>query len=104
LGGRGRRISEFEDSLVYRVSSRTARDIRKNPFSKNKQNKKERKKMIGWCWEPNHKHYSCDFCFPPDWRLLGGDLETGTGLLVNWSSKVKPEPKMELADHLSDAQ
>jgi hypothetical protein len=25
LGGRGRRISEFEASLVYRVSSRTAR-------------------------------------------------------------------------------
>jgi hypothetical protein len=26
-GGRGRRISEFEASLVYRVSSRTAREI-----------------------------------------------------------------------------
>jgi hypothetical protein len=25
LGGRGRRISEFEASLVYKVSSRTAR-------------------------------------------------------------------------------
>jgi hypothetical protein len=35
LGGRGRRISEFEASLVYRVSSRTARAIQRNPASKN---------------------------------------------------------------------
>jgi hypothetical protein len=31
LGGRGRRISEFEASLVYKVSSRTARATQKNP-------------------------------------------------------------------------
>jgi hypothetical protein len=42
LGGRGRRISEFEASLVYKVSSRTARAIQRNPVSKNQ--KKERKK------------------------------------------------------------
>jgi hypothetical protein len=36
LGGRGRWISEFEASLVYRVSSRTARIIQGNPVSKNK--------------------------------------------------------------------
>jgi hypothetical protein len=29
LGGRGRRISEFEASLVYKVSSRTARATEK---------------------------------------------------------------------------
>ena len=36
LGGRGRRISEFKASLVYRVSSRTARAIyiQRNPVSK----------------------------------------------------------------------
>jgi hypothetical protein len=34
LGGRGRRISEFEASLVYKVSSRTTRAIQKNPVSK----------------------------------------------------------------------
>jgi hypothetical protein len=34
LGGRGRRISEFEASLVYRVSSRTARATQRNPVSK----------------------------------------------------------------------
>jgi hypothetical protein len=47
LGGRGRRISEFKASLVYRVSSRTARAIQRNPVSenqKNKQTKKEKKK------------------------------------------------------------
>jgi hypothetical protein len=38
LGGRGRWISEFEASLVYKVSSRTARAIQRNPVSK-KQNK-----------------------------------------------------------------
>jgi hypothetical protein len=34
LGGRGRRISEFEASLVYKVSSSTARAIQRNPVSK----------------------------------------------------------------------
>jgi hypothetical protein len=41
-GGRGRRISEFEASLVYRVSSRRVRAIQRNPVSKNK-NKKQNK-------------------------------------------------------------
>jgi hypothetical protein len=51
LGGRGRRISEFEASLVYKVSSRTARATQRNPVSKNKtknpktkQNKTKNKK------------------------------------------------------------
>jgi hypothetical protein len=39
LGGRGRQISEFEASLVYRVSSRTARATQRNPDLKNKQTK-----------------------------------------------------------------
>jgi hypothetical protein len=39
LGGRGRRISEFEASLVYRVSSRTARTTQKNPVSKKQKEK-----------------------------------------------------------------
>ena len=34
--GRGRQISELEASLVYRLSSRTARAIQRNPFSKKK--------------------------------------------------------------------
>jgi hypothetical protein len=40
LGGRGRRISEFEASLVYKVSSRTARVTQRNPVSKKQTNKK----------------------------------------------------------------
>jgi hypothetical protein len=43
LGGRGRQISEFEASLVYRVSSRTARATQRNPVSK-KQKKQKNKK------------------------------------------------------------
>ena len=42
LRGRGRWISEFEASLVYKVSSRTARAIQRNPVSKN-QNKQTNK-------------------------------------------------------------
>jgi hypothetical protein len=42
LGGRGRRISEFEASLVYKVSFRTARAAQRNPVSKNKQNKNKK--------------------------------------------------------------
>jgi hypothetical protein len=34
LRGRGRQISEFETSLVYRVSSRIARATQRNPVSK----------------------------------------------------------------------
>jgi hypothetical protein len=48
LGGRGRQISEFEASLVYRVSSRIARATQRNPASKqtNKQtNKKQKNEM-----------------------------------------------------------
>jgi hypothetical protein len=41
LGGRGRWISEFEASLVYKVSSRTARATQRNPVSKNKNKKKK---------------------------------------------------------------
>jgi hypothetical protein len=46
LGGRGRRISEYEASLVYKVGFRTARAIQKNPVLKNKtkQNKTKQNK------------------------------------------------------------
>jgi hypothetical protein len=44
LGGRGRRISEFEASLVYRVSPRAARATQRNPVSKNKKTKTKNKK------------------------------------------------------------
>jgi hypothetical protein len=45
LGGRGRQISEFEASLVYRVSSRTEKlCLEKKKKKKRKKKKKERKK------------------------------------------------------------
>jgi hypothetical protein len=62
LGGRGRWISEFEAHLVYKVRSRTARAIQRNPVSKNKkiktkqQKKTEQKvyKHIWWLIFPTH--------------------------------------------------
>jgi hypothetical protein len=43
LGGRGRWISEFEASLVYKVSSRTARATQRNSVSGGKKKKKGRR-------------------------------------------------------------
>jgi hypothetical protein len=51
LGGRGRQVFEFEASLVYKVSSRTARAIQRNPVSKN-----QKEMLLG------------------DWLILLGDL------------------------------
>jgi hypothetical protein len=51
LEGRGRWISESEASLVYKVSSRTARAIQRNPVSKNQNQNKTKQKNIkirGW--------------------------------------------------------
>jgi hypothetical protein len=42
--GRGRWISDFKASLVYKVSSRTARAIQRNPVSKNKNKNKNKNK------------------------------------------------------------
>jgi hypothetical protein len=50
LGGRGKQISEFEASLVYKVSSRTAKATQRNPVSKNKNtqtNRTKNKKKLG---------------------------------------------------------
>jgi hypothetical protein len=43
LGGRGRPISEFEASLVYRGSSRIARATQRNPVSQKNKNKQTNK-------------------------------------------------------------
>jgi hypothetical protein len=47
LRTRGRQISEFEASLVYRVSSRTTRAIQTNAVLKNKQTNKQKCKVGG---------------------------------------------------------
>jgi hypothetical protein len=39
LGGRGKQIYELEASLVYKVSSRTARTAQRNPVLKNQKPK-----------------------------------------------------------------
>jgi hypothetical protein len=44
MGGRGRQISEFKASLVYRVSSRTARTTQRNPVLKKQKTKNKNKK------------------------------------------------------------
>jgi hypothetical protein len=46
LGGRGRQISEFKTSLVYKVSSRTARATQRNPVSKKQTNKKDLRRVV----------------------------------------------------------
>ena len=43
LGGKGRRISEFVASPVYKVSSRTARVIQRTPVLEKKRKEKEEK-------------------------------------------------------------
>jgi hypothetical protein len=47
IDSKGRRISEFEASMVYRVSSRTARATQRNPVSKNQKKKKKNHEDIG---------------------------------------------------------
>ena len=42
MGDRGRQISEFEASLVYRVSSRTTRDTHRNADLKKKTTTKDK--------------------------------------------------------------
>jgi hypothetical protein len=56
LGGRGRWICEFKASLVYKVSSRTARAIQRIPVSKN-QNQKKKKDHLETTppEDPSHK-------------------------------------------------
>jgi hypothetical protein len=56
LGGRGRQISEFEASLVYRVSSRTVKATQRNLVSKNKNKKKPKKPSIVPNQEPEGSH------------------------------------------------
>ncbi|EDL07105.1 mCG1028373, partial [Mus musculus] len=50
-GGRGRRISEFEASLVYKVSSRTTRGYTEKPcLEKPKKKKETGKSAVGHLW------------------------------------------------------
>jgi methionyl-tRNA formyltransferase len=44
-GGRGRRISEPKASLVYKVTSRTAKATQRNPVPKNKTKQQQQKEL-----------------------------------------------------------
>jgi hypothetical protein len=65
LGGRGRRISEFEASLVYTVSSRTARAIQRNPVSKKRTCRAYKRQNNRKC-VPNMRHWPAE----TQWRAL----------------------------------
>jgi hypothetical protein len=56
LGGRGKWIPEFEASLVYKASSRTARATQRNPVSKKNKNKKTKKTNKQTKKPKPHKH------------------------------------------------
>jgi hypothetical protein len=62
---RGRQISEFEASLVYRVSSRTAKATQRNPVSKKQKTKNQKKKK-----KPKKKK---KFCKGDGCLLLDGE-------------------------------
>jgi hypothetical protein len=66
LGGRSRQTSEFKASLVYRVSSRTARATQRNHLEKPKRKRKKRKKK--------ERKKSC----PEDWG--GTEAERGSNV------------------------
>jgi hypothetical protein len=61
-GGRGRRISEFKASLVYKVSSRTARATQRNPVLENKKKKKKNPINVGRVWHDFGRTNSLKLC------------------------------------------
>jgi hypothetical protein len=61
--GRGRQISEFKASLVYKVSSRTARALQRNPVSKNK-NKNKKTKTESYAEAGQVLFFLSTRCFP----------------------------------------
>jgi hypothetical protein len=70
LGGRGRQISELEVSLVYRVSSRTARAVQKNLVSEKKKKKKTKRT-------------------PRDWESIFTNPKSDRGLISNMYKELK---------------
>jgi hypothetical protein len=67
LGGGGRRISEFEASLVYKVSSRAARAIKRNPVKKFKNLKiKKKNKRLGFI----HSRLACNITDDNELQIL----------------------------------
>jgi hypothetical protein len=82
LGRQRQVVSEFKASLVYKVSSRTARAIQRNPISKNQKKKKKKKKetnkpqTIYSMWTAPSVAVFCDI------HMVNADIslcETGSG-------------------------
>jgi hypothetical protein len=109
LGGRGRRISEFKASLVYRVSSRTARATQRNPVSKNKK-RKEKKRKEKKRKEKEKKKGPCRLLPPSGKFLEGGTSEVDScysrpGLLsgslgkLSWVCRMSPGSYLSSSGH-----
>jgi hypothetical protein len=96
LGGRGRRISEFEASLVYKVSSRTAKAIQRNPVSKNQTKKKKKIVLI----IPSDSRVADGNCYGEKKcriraidRVIGKALFRGTFSFISYFSRNMKELK-----------
>jgi hypothetical protein len=87
LGGRGRRISEFEASLVYRVSSRTARATQRNPVSKNQNQTKPKQAKKPIKTKKERKHHLNAILLDITRVLPSMRMEPGTRI----HSKTTPE-------------
>jgi hypothetical protein len=85
LEGRGRQISKFKASLVYKVSSRTVRVIQRNPVLKNKKIKTKTKikgnliktnaQHIQNLWDKITSMKRKFYCTKPIYPMRGGDAE-----------------------------
>ena len=80
--GRGRQISEFEARLVYKVSSRTARAIKRSPVSKNQKEKKKSK-----CYRIFEPVSSCGVAQPLAYTFHPSGWNTDTLLVLTFSLK-----------------
>jgi hypothetical protein len=75
LGGRGRWISEFEASLVYKVSTRTARATQRNPVSEKKKKKSAKLTMPG---PSKHNKWMLTVSYWMDHRAFNGGARENT--------------------------
>jgi hypothetical protein len=72
LGGRSRRISEFQVSLVYKVNSRTARALQRNPVSKNQPTNQTNKQTNKKKKQQNPKNLSLKIHLNKNLYMTGG--------------------------------
>jgi hypothetical protein len=91
LGGRERWISEFKTNLVYKVSSRTARAIQRNPAS-------FKKKLQSFC---NVKDTVKKTKRPPtDWERIFTNNKSDKGLISNIYKELKKLDSRNSNNHI----